>query len=71
MKEIPFQANGREFCKMGQIGVEARKEILYAYDEIPYSGIGNYTIEITCFMRTRLIIQFSGSCCWYKSECGD
>lgn len=56
MKEIPFQANGPEFCKMSQIRVEARKEILYAYDEIPCSGISNYTIEITCFMRTRLII---------------
>lgn len=56
MKEIPFQANGPEFFKMSQIRVEARKEILYAYDEIPCSGIGNYTIEITCFMRTRLII---------------
>lgn len=55
MKEIPFQANGPEFCKMSQIRVEARKEI-YAYDEIPCSGISNYTIEITCFMRTRLII---------------
>lgn len=56
MKEIPFQANGPEFCKMSQIGVEARKEIFYTYDEIRCLEINNYATEIACFICIRSII---------------